>query len=394
MRDVGGGDTRKGEKLRQESGLRNQLKAVRTRLGRSQQELAAAAGITRQTIGGIEAGLYAPSAAVALRLAKALGCRVEELFWLGEDLPTVQAVPVEPAPPGRPLRVTLAQVGGRWVAHPLSAEKAFRTEMIPADGVAAREGGKDTLSVQLLDDPEALTRTVVLAGCAPALSLWARSAERWHPGLRVHWIHANSTSALLSLARGEVHAAGVHLRDPLTGEDNAPYVRRILAGRAVVLVNLGVWEEGLVVRPGNPERLLRGADLAREGVVLVNREEGAGSRLLLDTLLREDGVEPAGVQGYERVVSTHQGVARAIAAGQADVGVSTASVAATYGLSFVPLRQVRYDLAVLEESLGQEPIRQLLGTLHHRWVRSQLGVLGGYDTTRTGEMVAVTPRPA
>jgi DNA-binding XRE family transcriptional regulator len=162
--------------LKQENPLRNQLKAVRARLGMSQQELARAAGITRQTIGGIEAGLYAPSAAVALRLAKALGCRVEELFWLDDDLPTLEALPAEPVPQEQPMRVSLAQVGGQWIAHPLTGEQAFRTEMVPADGLGAREAGKEMLFLRLLDDPETLARTVLLAGCTPALSLWARSA--------------------------------------------------------------------------------------------------------------------------------------------------------------------------------------------------------------------------
>lgn len=381
--------------MKQESGVNNCLKATRTRLGLSQQQLAEAAGVTRQTIGGIEAGLYAPSAAVALRLAKALGCRVEELFWLEEDRPLIEAVPTAqpygPVPLKTPLRVALAQVGGKWVTHPLHGEQGFRTEMIPADGITTWEGGAAPLSVQCLDDPESLARTVVIAGCAPALSLWARSAERWHPGLRVHWTHANSMEALHSLARGEVHAAGVHLCDPVTGAHNAPFVRQVMAGRPAVLVNLGLWEEGLLVPPGNPKRLRHGSDLAQAEVTIINREVGAGARLLLDTLLQEAGVPPAAVRGYDREVRSHREVARAVQAGEADAGVSTASVASVYGLDFVPLRQVRYDLALLEEYLRQEPVRQLLGTLHHRWVRSQLQVLGGYDTTMAGETMVVLP---
>lgn len=380
--------------MKEGSGLCNQLKAIRTRLGLSQQELATAAGIARQTIGGIEAELYSPSAAVALRLAKALGCRVEEIFWLEDESVTVEALPALETPTDVPMRMAMAQVGGRWVAHPLHGEMAFRSEMVPADGLGTWQAGSATLPVRLLDDPETLARTIVLAGCTPTLSLWARSAERWHPGLRVHWTHANSIAALGSLARGEVHAAGLHLCDPATGEFNAPFVRRVLPGRAVALVNLGLWEEGLVVGPGNPKRLQRASDLAQPGVRLINREEGAGSRLLLDTLLAVEGVPTEALTGYGQTAATHQEIAVAVASGQADVGVSTAAVAAIYGLGFVPLRQVRYDLAFLEETLQHEPVRQLLGTLQHRWVRSQLSVLGGYDTTWTGEVRSVAPERA
>lgn len=377
--------------MKQEGGLQNQLKAIRTRLGLGQQELARIAGIARQTVGGIEAGLYAPSAAVALRLAKALGCRVEDLFWLEEDLPAVDAVPATALPADTPLRLALAKVGDQWVAHPLHGEAAFRTEMIPADGTGTWRQGAATLRVQLLDDPQQLARSVVVAGCTPALSLWARAAERWHPGLRVHWVHANSMAALESLARGEVHAAGLHLCDPVTGQQNAPYVRQVIADRAVVLVNLGVWEEGLVVFPGNPKQLHQASDLAREDVVLVNRERGAGSRLLLDTWLHDADVPVALVRGYDRVAHSHQDVVRTLRMGQADVGVSTASLAAAYGLGFVPIREVRYDLAVLTATLDHEPVRQLLGTLHHNRMRTQLARQGGYNTAQTGETVAVTP---
>jgi putative molybdopterin biosynthesis protein len=373
-----------------EGELKNRLRAVRSRLGISQQELAAAAGIARQTIGGIEAGTYALSLSVALRLARALGCPVDELFWLEEDLPTVPATLVGklPATP-EPQRVALAQVGGQWVAHPLTGEQAFRHEMVPADGLAVRdEAGQ--LTVRLLDEPEALGRTVLLAGCTPALSLWARSAERWHPGLRVHWTHANSTAALKHLARGEVHLAGVHLFDMETGAGNAAFVRQALGdGAALALVNLGVWEEGLVVAVGNPKQLRYGMDLTQPGVRLINREAGAGSRLLLDALLKQDGISPKEVKGYTRLATGHLEVAREVASGAADVGVSTAAVAAAFGLGFVPVRQVAYDLALRRETLELAPVQQLIGTLQHRWVRTQLSVVGGYDTSRTGDIVDV-----
>jgi molybdate-binding protein len=266
--------------------------------------------------------------------------------------------------------------------------------MIPCDGTGTRQADSSQIHVDLLEEPASLIRTVALAGCTPVLSLWARAAERRHPGLRVHWTFANSTEALQSLSRGEVHAAGLHLWDAATGEANVPYVRRIVPRHAVVLVNLGVWEEGLVVQPGNPRRLARGADLAQPGITVVNREEGAGSRLLLESTLREDCVPFATVQGFTRIVHSHTEVAQEIAAGRADAGVSSACVAAAYGLGFVPLREVRYDLAVLKEYLHHEPVRQLLGTLDHRWVRSQLSMLGGYNTARTGEVVAEIPQAA
>jgi putative molybdopterin biosynthesis protein len=266
--------------------------------------------------------------------------------------------------------------------------------MVPCDGVASRRASQDVIEVEPLDDPEAMKRTVVLAGCTPVLSLWARAAERWYPGLRVHWTFANSAESLRSVADGEVHAAGLHVLDPATGEYNTPYVRRHLPHRDVVLINLGVWEEGLLLQVGNPKGIGRCADLASPGVTVINREEGAGSRLLLEETLRGDGVPFDAVNGFDRLAYSHSEVAEVVATGKADAGVSSACIAAAYGLHFLPFREARYDLALLKEHLEHEPVRQLLGTLGHRWVRSQLAVLGGYDTGRTGEIVAEVARAA
>ena len=392
--------------MKQEGGLKNALRAVRTRLGLSQQELAGAAGIARQTIGGIEASLYSPSAAVALRLARALGCTVEELFWLEDEVPTTVMArlaasqvtdgltPEKPNAEGPEKsgecesRVLMGKVGGQWIAHSLRGEAAFRSELVPSDGMAAKVQAGEA-KVTLLDAAENLDRAIFVAGCAPALSLWARSAERWNPGLRVSCLHANSTAALGALERGEVHIAGLHLHDAASGEDNAPFVRRLPLqpgdDQGYALVNFGIWDEGLVLAAGNPLRVASLADLAGGRVRLVNREAGAGARLLLDELLRECDVPAWAVPGHDHEVASHLAVARAVATGAADCGMGTAAIAGAYGLDFLPLRTVRYDLALCVRDLECEPVRQLLGTLAHRWVRGQLQLLGGYDTRCTGE---------
>ncbi|WAL62071.1 substrate-binding domain-containing protein [Thermocoleostomius sinensis] len=379
--------------MKQDHDLRNNLKQIRLRLGMSQQDLAVIAGVSRQTIGGVESGQYAPSTTVALRLAKALGCQVEDLFWLEPDSATIEAVPTEDTPVGHPLRLSLARVGGRWIAHPLIGAQAFRLEMVPADGEATYEANTPNLHVALLDDLEKLQQTVVLAGCTPALSLWARAAERWHPNLRVHWTFDNSISALERLCRGEVHLAGMHLYDPVTQDHNVPFVQAALRDIPAVLINLGSWQEGLLVQSGNPLNLQTIADLTRSDVTIVNREVGAGSRQVLEQSLQQQGIDWQAVTGFDRIVYGHLDVAQAVRTGKATTGVSTASVAAAFGLEFIPLRCSRYDLVVLRPYLDEAPVQQLLGTLGHRRVLSQLTALGGYDTSQTGEVMATVNPP-
>lgn len=375
--------------MKQDSNLRNNLKSIRTRLGMSQQDLANIASVTRQTISGVESGQYAPSVAITLRLAKALGCQVEDLFWLEQDLPEIEAVLVKSVPCDQQLRVSLARVGGQWIAYPLIGKDAFRQDMIPADGESESRNGTDKVRVRLLDDNmDTLHNTVVIAGCAPVISLWARATERWHPQLRVQYNFANSMAALHSLCRGEAHIAGMHLYHSATGEYNIPFVRDVLSRREAVVITLGFWEEGLMVQSGNPMGIRTVADLVQAGGTIVNREPGSGSRLLLEQTLQQEQVPFHAVQGFDCIVQSHQDVAQEVALGSADAGISTASVATTFGLGFIPLHQSRYDLVILKEYLEEAPVQQLLSTLGHRLVHSQFEVLGGYDTSKIGEVVA------
>ncbi|MEH1912990.1 substrate-binding domain-containing protein [Nostoc sp.] len=389
--------------------LCNNLKSIRTRLGMSQQELANIAGVTRQSIGGVELGQYAPSVAMSLRLAKALGCQVEDLFWFEEDLPEVEAILAGSVRKQQQSRVSLARVGDQWIAYPLIGNDAFRIEMIPADGEivavshpvgsgepvdpygfpeAQNQISTNKIQVRLLDDIDKLHNTVVIAGCTPVLSLLARATERWHPKLRIHYRFAHSAVALRSLCRGEVHIAGMHLYDADTGEHNIPFVRKALTGKSAILITLGVWEEGLLVPPGNPMGVKKVSDLVEFGATIVTHEVGSGSRMLLERKLQEEGVPLHKVKGSDHIVHSHQDVALSVVSGIADAGISTASIATAFGLGFIPLHRARYDLVIIKEYLEEEPVKQFLSILGHQLVRSQLEILGGYDTSNIGEVVA------
>jgi molybdate-binding protein/DNA-binding XRE family transcriptional regulator len=404
--------------------LCNNLKFVRTRLHLSQQDLANIIGVTRQTIGSLESGQCVPSVAMCLHLAKALGCKVEDLFWLDEDFPEIEAIVAGSALEEQPSQVTLARVGEQWIAYPLVGNDAFRMEMIPSDGetlpvkkfanisqlslaseIALAQGlvknsdgyfqdeaqsqfVRNKVVVRLLDDVEKLQNTVVIAGCTPVLSLLAKATERWHPKLRVHYRFAHSKKALRSLCRGEVHIAGMHLYDPQTGEYNVPFVRAALAGKNAVLITLGVWQEGLLVPPENPMGIKTVADLVEFGATTIVHEVGSGSRMLLERKLQEQRVPFQAMKTFNHIAHNHQDVALSVASGIVDAGISTASIAATFGLGFIPLHHARYDLVILKEYLEQSPVQQFLSILGHQLVRSQLEILGGYDISNIGKVIA------
>jgi molybdate-binding protein/DNA-binding XRE family transcriptional regulator len=372
------------------------LKELRMKVGLQQRDLAARVGVSRQTLGALEAGESVPATSIALQLARVLGCRVEDIFWLGEDDSPLDAVlvgrPDQPAAggPGLRKRVALAAVDERWVAHLLDGDSpsAFAT---PADGLLAtgarREPGKRPVRVRPLRESKTLRENLFCAGCDPALALLAgHVGERWKGG-RLHWVEAGSGSALDMLADRQVHLAGVHLFDEDSGEHNVAPVRRRLGGRAMALVNLAIWEQGLVVAAGNPRKIRTIGDLARKGVRTVGRESGTGAQELLHRLAAEEGV-PRKAVGLVAVARGHMAVAQTVASGAADAGIATRAAAAGHGLDFIPLAEARFDLVMPRETADDVRLQRLMDVLGSQRFKRDLGGLAGYGTTRTGQVVA------
>ncbi|MCS7051989.1 MAG: helix-turn-helix domain-containing protein, partial [Thermomicrobium sp.] len=176
------------------------IRERRRAAGLTQQRLAERAGVSRQALIAIEAGRLVPSVLVALRLARALGCTVEDLFGLSTPgrVEAELADPTVPLVP--PFRVHLLRVGDGLVAWPLVEEAS------EADALVHERDGTRVVA-ELLVEPVALERSLVLAGCDPALGLLAAQLRRWHRDRRVIWLPLGSQAALRALARGQVHLA-------------------------------------------------------------------------------------------------------------------------------------------------------------------------------------------
>ncbi len=236
-----------------------------------------------------------------------------------------------------------------------------------------------------------------MLGCDPALGIVAGHLSRLARGrdsARVTWLEAGSAASLEAAAGGTAHLAGLHLRDGETGEFNVPQARRALAATGGVVVAFARWAQGFVVAPGNPKAVRTAADLAREDVRLINREPGAGSRSLLDQVLLGAGVPPGAVRGYERQVASHFQVAGTVAAGGADTGIALAAAAEAYGLDFVPLVEVRFDVAIPADHLDHPAVARFLEALQTRALREELRALPGYDVDELGAVRAEVPAAA
>ena len=377
--------------------FQNHLKDIRVSQGLSQGELAGKSGITRQAVSAIESHLYLPTTAVALRLASVLGCRVEDLFSLAQSHDIIEGKLIGRLPHRdkkiSTVRVKVARVGARLVVRPITELGEMLSYTVPADGYAADVHGQASgamVRVNLSRDRQAIEQEISVAGCDPAISLAGAHLRQHKDQTSVVGWTMGSTAALRALQQGEVHVAGLHLFDPTTGESNLPFLRRTLKSLNYEVVTFATWEEGLLVRAGNPKSIREISDVVDPHVTLVNREEGAGARLLLDQRLRAAGINYHQVRGYGTVVASHFDIARAIASRQADVGIGIRSAAQLFGLDFVPLQAARYDLVVPKAYLKSHPtLAHLFETLVSRPFRNEIEALGGYDTSETGKLHAL-----
>ncbi len=354
--------------------VESHLRQVRERRGLAQVELARLVGLSRQALSAIESGRYVPNTAVALRLARILGCAVEDLFAPREEAAVEARLAGEPGAAGR---VRIGQVRGTLVAWPLTGSE-FPS---PADGtVLART--RRGVRVRLLPPVLQPDRVVFVAGCDPALRIAAQLAERQR-SLRVHWIPLSSLRALRAVRQGWAHLAGTHLHPPEDPE-GARTLRGILGRTPVTVLTVARWEEGLMIRPGLARRVQTPEDLLRPGMRVVNRDPGSGTRLVFDRWLRAAGIEPARIRGYAQELPDHLAVAEAVVAGFADLGPGVLPVARAYGLAFLPIVEQRYDLVVPQDLLDFEPVRVFVDVLTERTFRRELATLG-YDPAPAGE---------
>jgi putative molybdopterin biosynthesis protein len=365
----------------------NNLAVLRQKRGISAARLAALIGVARQSVYAMEAGSFVPNTEVALKLASALDCRVEDLFRLREaaSQPASRTESASLLPgseelrPGQP--VQLCRVGQQLVATPPPPGSWF---FGPSDATVVRPSAKSRLtSVSLNEADRELGKRVLVAGCDPGISILARNAQS--AGVELVLAHRNSSQALQLLKKGSIHIAGTHLRDEATGASNMPAIAALFPRDSVAVFSFAVWEEGIVAATGNPKGVRGVEDLARKDVSIVNREAGAGSRKLLDAQLKRLGIAHTSVRGYQKLAAGHLDAAWQVRSGAADCCIAPGAVARALGLSFIPLLTERYDLALLRRDLEHPGIRVLIETLNRSHFRRELESFGGYDATDSGK---------
>jgi len=206
------------------------------------------------------------------------------------------------------------------------------------------------------------------------------------PALRAY---IGSYDSLISLYQDKIQVASSHLWDSDTDKYNVPYVRRLIPGIPSVIIHLTCRMQGFYVAWGNPKNIKTWSDLAREDVVMINREKGAGSRVLLDENIRLLGINGNQINGYFNETSSHLTVASAVSSGEVDVAVGSEKIARQVeNIEFIPLKKERYDLVLKKEAFNTPEITTMLRIIRSQEFKKEFGNIGGYDTSEMGTIVA------
>jgi len=309
------------------------------------------------------------------------------------DVVPCNALPSRPGMEER-IRVRLGMVGDTCYAVSLPRGAGTVTSLSRADAVIrvprdceGLDAGKP-VSAELLRSREQVKGALLVIGSHDnTLDVIDSMLRRTHPRFRLTSAHVGSLGGLLALSRGQCHLAGSHLLDEGTGEYNRQAMRDHLKGTPALLVHLADREQGFIVLPGNPKNITRFEDLLREDVSFINRQRGSGTRVLLDYELKTRGILPTKVRGYRDEEYTHMNVAAAVLSGRADCALGVRAAAVALGLDFVPVGVEQYDLVVAKAWADDERMQALFDVIRSDAFRETVTAMGGYDTSRSGEVL-------
>jgi putative molybdopterin biosynthesis protein len=316
--------------------------------------------------------------------------------WLGRSPalpPTINArltrKVTSPAGDDDYMRLAVGRVGDQVLAAPLSRGAGVITSLVRADGITILPRGIQGLEagsevkVNLYRRPDEIENTIFMIG-SHDISIDIMAQHLAEKDRRLVSANVGSMGGLVALSRGEAHLAGSHLLDPETGEYNLKYIKRVLPKIQVKVIVLVQREQGLLVAKSNPKQIFKLEDIAREGVRYINRQAGAGTRVLLDYHMRLEGIPSDEVEGYQQEEFTHLAVAAAIASGRADCGLGIAAAAQALGLDFIPLYQERYDLIIPRCYYDDPLLEPLLNLLKDPVFKNTIANLPGYNIEQMG----------
>ena len=292
------------------------------------------------------------------------------------------------------IRVKLGSVGDKIVAIPLPRGAGCITTLTEADGIIRvpknLEGINPHASVaaELLRPLSSIRNTIIVVGSHDnTLDVLANQIRSGQKTLTLSSSHVGSMGGLMAIKNRGCHLAGSHLLDTEDGSYNISYINKYLSDIKVKLVHLVLRDQGLILPRGNPKTVKGIEDLCRKDIRFINRQAGSGTRILLDYRLKQLGIDPSDINGYENEEFTHMSVAVAVQSNTADVTLGIYAAAKALDLDFIPVVTEQYDLIIPEHYFNTENIQILLETVNSPEFKKKVEALGGYSTQRTGQVI-------
>jgi molybdate-binding protein/DNA-binding transcriptional regulator YhcF (GntR family) len=222
-----------------------------------------------------------------------------------------------------------------------------------------------------------------------ALDILVSQIKMLRRNMNIEVAHTGSIGGLIALREGSIHLAGIHLLDEETAEYNYSYVKHIFPGQEMAMLHLAYRIQGLMFASNNPKNIEGLEDLKRRDITFINRQSGSGTRVLLDFELKQRGIQPAEIRGYENELDSHVAVAMKIAQGEADVGLGIQAAAKSYNLDFMPLFRERFDLVTYAAIYRSGLLSPILDITTSEEFKQAVNNMGGYDTSETGTLITI-----
>jgi putative molybdopterin biosynthesis protein len=290
------------------------------------------------------------------------------------------------------VRVSLIERHGLFYAYPLARGASLFTSMAQADALIRIpqnvEGyleGEQVVCELLREKRELQGRLHILGSHDISLDVMRDIIKKSNPEMDLLSTHIGSLSGLIALQKGVVDLCTTHILDEGEKVYNIPVVKKYLGARPALLINVAKRIQGLVVAKGNPKSIKGVPDLARADIRFINRQVGSGTRILLDSMLAEEGISPDSVRGYDREEFTHTAVGVLVKDGIADVGLAIYPIARLFGLDFIPMTEEDYDLLVTKEFSQEKKFSVLMDAISSVEFGRRLQEFGGYKTDQTGK---------
>jgi len=289
------------------------------------------------------------------------------------------------------VRVKVGRVGDKIVAAPLARGAGAAMSLVRADGFCVIEQSSEgvesgnPVNVELYRSLEEIERTLVSIGSHDLImDVIADMMPNIYKNMYLSSTHVGSMGGLMALKRGETHIAPIHLLDENTGEYNMSYIKRMFQEEMALIRGVGR-VQGFIVKKGNPLRIHTIEDIKK--CRYVNRQRGAGTRILFDFKLKENNIDPDEINGYGLEMTTHMAVAALVQSDSADAGMGIQSAAKAMGLDFIPVGLEQYDFAIPKKYLELEYVRAFISILKSDAFKEKLDELGGYTYENTGDVI-------